>query len=300
MQESPEQQATSTGQEPSHESERRGIGRRGLLQSLGTGTAALLVAGAFPLVASAASNETAEATQQARPSGINVVLVHGLWADASCYSRVIPLLQAAGHTIYAPQLPLTAGIAEDVTAAFGLLQELQGPTVLVGHSYGGAIITQIGTMLPHVIGLVYASAIGPDLGEPLGSFAQGSGLANAVPVTYPNNAGTFLVFPQQSFRASFAADVDPAQASLMAIVQKPANAVHFTDAVTEVAWKTIPSWYLLSEQDLIIPPSAQHNFANRMHATVHAIPSSHASIVSHPVQLVELIEAAIKAGTNQK
>jgi pimeloyl-ACP methyl ester carboxylesterase len=275
--------------------------REKLLKVLGAAeTTAALALGA---IASAAMVGSSQASPQQVPkgsSGITVVLVHGLWADGSCYSRVIPLLLAAGHTVYAPQLPLTSGLQEDVTAVLGQLQEVQGPTVLVGHSYGGAVITQIGTMLPNVIGLVYASAIAPELEEPLGKFAQGPGTAKAIPITYPNNGGTYLAFHQQDFQEAFAADVDSQQAALMAIVQKPANVVHFTDVVTNVAWKGIPSWSLLSEQDRIIPPDAQQMFATRMHASVLSVPSSHASIVSHPEQIAALVQAAITASASKK
>jgi len=137
--------------------------------------------------------------------------------------------------------------------------------VLVGHSYGGAVITNAGAGQPNVTGLVYASAFAPDLGEVLGQFPPGPGTANLYPVTYPNNFGTFLFLNQQKFRESFAQDVDPLQASIMATVQKPGNVVHFTDPTTAVAWKTLPSWYLISTLDRMIPPSLQQKFASRMH-----------------------------------
>jgi pimeloyl-ACP methyl ester carboxylesterase len=230
------------------------------------------------------------------PSGINVVLVHGIWADSTSYSRVIPLLLEAGHTVFAPQLPLTTGLADDANATLGVLQQVQGPTVLVGHSYGGVVITQVGLSQPDVIGLVYCSAFAPDLGEVLGQFPPGPGTANLYPVTYPNNYGTFLWLNQQKFRESFAQDVDPPTAAIMARVQKPANVAHFGASVTSVAWKTIPSWYLISGEDQMIPPTLQQMFANRMNATTDTIAtSSHASIVSHPHEVFELIQAAAGA-----
>lgn len=212
------------------------------------------------------------------------MLVHGVWADGSSYSRVIPLLLAAGHTVFAAQLPLTTHLADDVTATLGVHSQLQGPTVLVGHSYGGAVVTNAGALNPNVISLVYASAFAPDQGEVLGQFKLGPGTANLYPVTYPNNFGTFLFLNQQKFRESFAQDVDPLQASIMATVQKPGNAALFADPTTSVAWKILPSWYLISTNDLMIPPSLQQMFASRMRARTISVPSSHASIVSHPVQ----------------
>jgi pimeloyl-ACP methyl ester carboxylesterase len=118
-------------------------------------------------------------------------------------------------------------------------------------------------------------------------------------VTYPNNLGTFLFLNQQKFRESFAQDVDPIEAGIMAAVQKPVNVAHFADPTTAVAWKTLPSWYLISTNDLIIPPSLQQMFASRMKATTISVRSSHASIVSHPEAVFELIQAAAKVGANK-
>ncbi|HEY6407406.1 MAG TPA: alpha/beta hydrolase, partial [Ktedonobacteraceae bacterium] len=203
------------------------------------------------------------------------------------------------HTVFAVQLPLTTHLADDVTATQGVLGQLQGPTVLVGHSYGGAVITNAGAGQPNVIGLVYASAFAPDLGEVLGQFQLGPGTANIYPVAYPNTFGTFVFIKQQKFRESFAQDVDPLEASIMASVQKPGNAAIFGDPTTAVAWKTLPSWYLLSTNDRMIPPSLQQMFASRMKATTISVPSSHASIVSHPFAVFELIQAAAKVGANK-
>jgi pimeloyl-ACP methyl ester carboxylesterase len=165
--------------------------------------------------------------------------------------------------------------------------------VLVGHSYGGAVITNAGAGLSNVIGLVYCSAFAPDLGEVLGQFPPGPGLANLYPVVYPNNFGTFVFFNQQKFRESFCADVDPRQAGIMANVQKPGNVNLLTDPTTAVAWKKIPSWYLISGADQLILPSLQKTFATRIKATTITVESSsHASIVSHPDRVFELIQQA--------
>jgi pimeloyl-ACP methyl ester carboxylesterase len=282
--------------------------RRRFLKYLGLGAASTaLVSGGqalSPLLALAATHNEATSITQFGPtgstSGVNVVLVHGIWADGSSYSRVIPLLLAAGHTVFAVQLPLTTHLQDDVTATLGVLGQMQGPTVLVGHSYGGAVITNAGAGQSNVIGLVYASAFAPDLGEVLGQFKPGPGTANLYPVTYPNNFGTFLFMNQQKFRESFAQDVDPLQASIMATVQKPGNAAIFGDPTTAVAWKVLPSWYLISTNDLMIPPSLQQMFASRMKATTISVPSSHASIVSHPLQMFKLIQEAAKVGATKK
>lgn len=277
--------------------------RRRFLASLSVGAAgAALVTGAAlsPFTALAATHQSTHlathSTLTGGASGVNVVLVHGAWADGSSYSRVIPLLLAAGHTVFAVQLPLTGHLQDDVNAVLGVLGQLQGPTVLVGHSYGGAVITNAGAGQANVIGLVYASAYAPDQGEVLGQFQGGPGTANIYPVTYPNNVGTFVFLKQQQFRASFAQDVDLIEANLMATVQKPANVNLFGDPTTAVAWKTLPSWYLISTNDLMIPPAVQQMFASRMQAQTISIPSSHASIVSHPSQVFSLIEAAVASG----
>jgi pimeloyl-ACP methyl ester carboxylesterase len=280
--------------------------RRRFLKYLGVGAASTaLVSGSqvlSPLAALAATQKGSASIAHFSPtgstSGVNVVLVHGIWADGSSYSRVIPLLLAAGYTVFAVQLPLTTHLADDVTATLGVLGQLNGPTVLVGHSYGGAVITNAGAGQSNVSSLVYASAFAPDQGEVLGQFKGGPGTANIYPVTYPNNFGTFVFINQQKFRESFAQDVDPLEASIMATVQKPANAAIFGDPTTAVAWKTLPSWYLISTNDLMIPPSLQQMFASRMKATTVSVPSSHASIVSHPIQVCELIQAAAKVGAN--
>lgn len=277
--------------------------RRKFLTYLGMGAAGTaLVAGAeaiSPVAAFAATQKSATSVTQLHPtgssSGVGVVLVHGFWADGSSYSRVIPLLLAAGHTVFAVQLPLTVSLQDDVNITRGMLQQFQGPTVLVGHSYGGAVITNAGAGQSNVVGLVYASAFAPDQGEAIGQFPPGPGVANTYPVTYPNNEGTFLFINQQKFRESFAQDVDVVEASIMATVQKPANVAIFSEPTTAVAWKTLPSWYLISENDQMIPPATQQMFASRMKATTISVPSSHASIVSHPYQVFELIQAAANA-----
>ena len=168
--------------------------RRGFLKYLGVGAAGTaLVTGSqvlSPLAALAATQKGSASIAHFSPtgstSGVNVVLIHGIWADGSSYNRVIPLLLAAGHTVFAVQLPLTTHLADDVTATLGVLGQLQGPTVLVGHSYGGAVITNAGAGQSNVISLVYASAFAPDQGEVLGQFKGGPGTANIYPVTYPN------------------------------------------------------------------------------------------------------------------
>lgn len=260
---------------------------------IGAVLAASNLASAPALASTQGQASAAASTSKKAPNGVNVVLVHGVWADGSSYSRVIPLLLNEGYTVWAVQLPLTTHLADDVTAALGVIQQVTGPTVLVGHSYGGAVITNAGAGLSNVVGLVYCSAFAPDVGEVLGQFPPGPGIANLYPVVYPNGFGTFGFLNRQNFREAFCADVDPQQAEVMATVQKPGNLNLFGDPTTAVAWKTIPSWYLISGKDQMIPPSLQQTFATRMNATTTTVKdSSHASIVSHPEEVFELIQQA--------
>jgi pimeloyl-ACP methyl ester carboxylesterase len=278
--------------------------RRRFLQQMGAAAATTaLVSGAqalSPLTAAAATRKGAASIARfapsGTPSGTNVVLVHGAWADGSSWSRVIPLLLAAGHYVVAVQIPLTH-LSDSVNATIEVLQQtqLQGPTVLAGHSYGGAVITNAGTGQPHVVGLVYASAYAPAQGEVLGQFPTGPGTSHI----YPDNDG-FLWIDQQWFQWSFAQDVDSLQASIMACVQKPISANTFGDPSGPPAWQKLASWYLISENDRMLPPATQQMFASRMKATTISVPSSHASIVSYPKQVFEMIQAAAKVGAQTK
>jgi len=233
--------------------------------------------------------------QQTTPLAVsNVVLVHGAWADGSSWSRVIPLLQEKGYNVTAVQIPLTS-VADDVAVTSRVLAMQNGPTILVGHSYGGVVITEAGADASNVVGLVYVSAFAPDVGETLGALNSrmptGSGQANIRPDAYG-----FLWIDPKAFPESFVQDTDPVQARVMAAVQKPLSASIFGDNVTQAAWKSKPSWYLVSENDRIINPDLERFMANRIGAKeVVSIPSSHASLVSHPDEVVKLITDAANA-----
>ena len=163
-------------------------------------------------------------------------LVHGAWADGSSWSKVIPLLQEEGYNVTAVQIPLTS-LADDVAVTRRVLAMQNGPTILVGHSYGGVVITEAGANASNVVGLVYISAFAPDDGEVLGELnarmPAASGQANIRPDAYG-----FLWIDPQAFPESFAQDVDPVQARIMAAVQKPLSASIFGEKVTQAAWKT--------------------------------------------------------------
>jgi pimeloyl-ACP methyl ester carboxylesterase len=223
----------------------------------------------------------------------NILLVHGAWADGSGWSKVIPPLEKEGFNVTAAQLPLTS-LSEDIAVARRLLSMQQGATLLVGHSYGGAVITGAANDAPQVTGLVYIAGWGVDEGESLEDLAkQGAPPAGAAQV-YPDEYG-FLWIKREGFAAAFAGDADPVEASVMAAAQKPLSVKSFTDKSGPAAWKHLPSWYLISGNDQMIPPKAEEFMARRMGATIRTVPASHTSMVSHPKEVVEIILLAATA-----
>jgi pimeloyl-ACP methyl ester carboxylesterase len=223
----------------------------------------------------------------------NVVLVHGAWADGSSWSKVIPLLQDKGFNVSAVQIPLTS-LTDDIAVTRNMLAKQNGPTVLVGHSYGGAVITGAANDAPNVTALVYIAAFGLDEGESLeGLSKQGPATAGALQIR-PDDHG-FLWIDPSGFPSVFAADADPVEARVMAAVQKPLSIKSFTEKSGPPAWKKIKSWYLVSTNDQMIPPQAEEFMAKRMGATVNSVPASHASMVSHPKEVVDLITLAAES-----
>lgn len=224
---------------------------------------------------------------------VNVVLVHGAWADGSCWSKVIPMLEAKGLRVTAAQIPLTS-LEDDVAATRRILSSITTPTILVGHSYGGAVITAAGVGASNVKGLVYITAFGLDEGESLASLsAQGPAAAGASAVE-PDAHG-FLWINRSRFHDAFAADATAQEAAIMAVVQKPLAATSFTDKCGVPAWKSIPSWYLQCTDDQMIPPPAQAFLAERMGATVRSVAASHAVFMAHPADVAGIIELAAKS-----
>jgi pimeloyl-ACP methyl ester carboxylesterase len=220
----------------------------------------------------------------------NIVLVHGAWADGSCWGDVIERLQAEGFQVRAPQFPLNS-LADDVARLRQVLEFQEGPTIVVGHSYGGQIITALGEDAPNVVGLVYIAAFGLDQGESLGALlAQGPVTPSLVHVFTDSRGFSWL--SEDDFVNHFAADVDPTRARVLYAVQQPLASSAFTDVMGAPAWKSRPSWYLVAQNDEAIPPDAERQFASRMGATTVEIPSSHVAMVSHPEEVAELIEKA--------
>ena len=224
----------------------------------------------------------------------NVVLVHGAWADGSSWSRVIPILQKNGLNVVAAQLPLSS-IDADVAVTKNLLAALNGPVVLVGHSYGGVVVSGAANSMPNVKALVYIAAFALDEGESIeGLGKQGPAPAGAAAVR-PPDANGFLWIDRDGFAKAFAADVDPVEASVMAAVQKPLSVQSFTGKSGPPAWKDIPSWYMVATDDQMIPPQAEELMAKRMGATVRKVASSHAAMVSHPKEVADLIGLAVQS-----
>ena len=224
----------------------------------------------------------------------NIVLVHGAWADGSSWSAVIERLQADGYTVTAPQFP-ESSLADDVARLRQVLNRQDGPTVVAAHSYGGQIMTALGTDAPNVVGLVYIAAFGLDEGESIGGLlAQGGPPTPALAHLDIDKLG-FAWVPEDDFVHHFAADVDPVQARVMYAVQQPLATSTFQDVMGVPAWKSHPSWFLVAEGDQAIPPDAERQFAKRMGATTVEVPTNHVAMVSHPDDVVQLIKTAAEA-----
>src|SRR6202521_6166846 len=223
----------------------------------------------------------------------SIVLVHGAWADGSCWSAVIESLQADGYTVTAPQFPETS-LAADVARLRQVLRRQTGPTVVVGHSYGGQIMTSLGTDSAGVAALVYVAAIARDEVESLGALLGGGPPTAALAHLIVDEQG-FAWLPEEDFVGHFAIGVDPARARVLCAVQQGLSMSTFEDVMGVPAWKSHPSWYLVATMDEAIPPEAERMFAQRMGARTVEVPASHVAMVSHPGEVVELIKAAAAA-----
>jgi pimeloyl-ACP methyl ester carboxylesterase len=225
----------------------------------------------------------------------NIVLVHGAWADGSSWSSVIGRLQKDGYHVTAPQFPETS-IADDVARLRQVLNLQDGPTIVAGHSYGGHIMTALGTDAPNVVGLVYVAAFGLDQGESLQALlSQGPPTPATAHLVIDKQGVRWL--PQDDFVQHFASGVDPVRAKALHAVQQPIASSIFAETMGVPAWKSLPSWYLVATQDQAIPPDAERMFANRMGATTIEVPSGHLAMVSHPDETAQLIKTAAEART---
>ena len=221
----------------------------------------------------------------------NIVLIHGAWADGSCWSQVIEQLQTAGFRVRAPQFPMSS-LSEDVARLRQVLEFQDGPTIVAGHSYGGQIMTALGTNAPNVVGLVYIAAFALDEGESLGALLSQGPVTPALAHLFTDARG-FGWLSEEDFTEHFAADRP--RARVMWSVQQALASSAFTDVMGPPAWKSLPTWYLVAQDDEAIPPDAERQFAARMGATTLEIPSSHVAMVSNPTKVAELIEKAAQS-----
>jgi len=221
----------------------------------------------------------------------NIVLVHGAWADGSSWSAVIRALQAKGYSVSAPQFPETS-LANDVARLRQVLRRSGGPTVVAGHSYGGQIMTALGADAPNVAALVYIAAFGLDKGESLGGLLAGGPPSPALAHLVVDEQG-FSWIPEGDFVGHFASDVEPDAARVLCAVQQALSMSTFEDVMGTPAWKSLPTAYLVATKDEALPPDAQRMFAKRMRAHTVEVSSSHLAMVSHPNNVVELIEKTV-------
>jgi pimeloyl-ACP methyl ester carboxylesterase len=231
-------------------------------------------------------------TTNATSTNATIILVHGGWADGSSWGKVITILKNAGHRVIAVQLPLHNS-ADDIATVKRAIELAGGPVLLVGHSYGGFVITNAAYNNPNVTGLVYVAAFAPDKGESLGTFVTPAMLPPGILIL--DSAGLSYINPDM-FHDAFAQDVNMTEADILAIAQKPFNQSIFTEPSGPPAWKQLKTWYQVSDSDHMIPPDTQRMFAQRMNATTISIDTSHASYVAHPDEIAQLILDAARGG----
>jgi pimeloyl-ACP methyl ester carboxylesterase len=284
---------TSSSSSSGDSRRRRPVGRFARLAALIAAAIALVVT----LTPAASSGQPAQPSPAPKPT---IVLVHGAFADGSSWNDVIKRLQGDGYTVVAPADPLR-DVAGDSAYVQSVLATIDGPVVLVGHSYGGAVISNAGNA-PNVRALVYVAGFALDSGESLASInAQfpNNQLGPAVvarPFPQPDGTmGTDLYVNPEQFRAVFAADVPAKQTDLMAATQRPLSLAAVLGPSGTPAWRTVPTWYLVARKDLTIDPAAERFMAQRAGATTVEITSSHVAMISHPGKVTDLIEAAATA-----
>lgn len=216
---------------------------------------------------------------------VNVVLVHGAWADGSSWSKVIGPLKAAGMTVVAAPLPLTS-LADDVAALGRALERLDGPVVLAGHAYAGAVIAE--TRDPKVASLVYIAGLAPEEGETVADVFYRSRPHPKAPETKPDSYG-LVWLPEEAFADAFAPNASPAEQAILAAVQRPLSVACISVPVSRPAWKAGPSWVLIAEQDRMINPETQRFQADRMGAHTRTRPVDHTPMVTAPADVVDII-----------
>jgi pimeloyl-ACP methyl ester carboxylesterase len=228
-----------------------------------------------------------------------VVLVHGAFADASGFGGVIRELARAGYSVVAPPNPLR-GLAFDAAAVSAVVRVIDGPVVLVGHSYGGAVITQASASLDNVSGLVYLAAFGLDVGESCASVQEPFPPTLVATASYPTHydapgapQGPDFYIGKDQFREAFCADVPADVADVMFATQRPLSLAGMTEKATAAGWRDRPSWFLVSEHDNAIAPDAERFMAERMRATTDSIDGSHTAFIAQPVRAASFIKRAL-------
>ncbi|MEH1969576.1 alpha/beta fold hydrolase [Nostoc sp.] len=238
---------------------------------------------------SATSKELPQ-TSNSKPA---IVLVHGAYADGTSWQHVIPLLEQDGYRVTAVQIPLTS-LADDVATTKRVIENQKGSVVVVGHSYGGNVITGAAAGNPQVKALVYVNAFAPDVGEKTSDLNKRYA-APPISTAIVSDAGNFLYIDRGKFHEFFAHDVSKAEARVMAATQKPIASAAFEQSLNEIAWKTIPSWFIVTQSDRAINPELQRFMAKRINAKTTEVNSSHVPFISHPKEVAKVIEAASTA-----
>lgn len=257
-----------------------------MIKNMLLAASASLAMGTAPTVALAGS------PVKAANAGVkSVVLVHGAWVDGSGWLDVYNILRKDGYDVAVVQNPLTS-LADDVAATRRAIAAAEGKVILVGHSYGGVVVSEAGTD-PKVAGVVYIAAFAPDAGESVATLIAASVPGAPAPPTLPPSDG-YLVLDRAKFVEAFAADVRPDLASFMAAAQLPWGIDALSGTVTEPAWRVKPTWYLVASDDRMIPPAAQRSMAARAGATVEETTGSHAIYVSKPAVVAAMIEKAAR------
>jgi pimeloyl-ACP methyl ester carboxylesterase len=248
-------------------------------------TRTLLALGAAVTVASA---------QAPKPT---IVLVHGAFADGSSFQHIIPILARDGYTVVATANPMSS-VDADVTTAKRLIDAQKGPVVVVGHSYGGVIITGAAAGNPNVKALVYLAAFAPDSGESIGAVGSKYPATPLSTAVAPDAAG-FLYIDRAKFHDVFCPDVPAAEALIMGATQRPLAGVVFGQTQSVAAWRTIPTWFVVAKNDKAINPDQERFYAKRMKAHTTELVSSHVVMISHPTEVAAIIETAARTTAGQ-